>query len=35
MSCEAWVEPYGYIDAIYVAENYIESGLNVTIKTSP
>jgi hypothetical protein len=35
MSCHSWVEPYGYIDAIFVASNYVESGLNVVIKTSP
>lgn len=34
-SCASWVEPYGYIDAIYVASNYVEGGLNVTIKTTP
>jgi len=28
-------EPYGSIDAIYVASNYVEGGLNVTIKTTP
>jgi hypothetical protein len=34
-SCASWVEPYGYIDMIYVASNYVEGGLNVTIKTTP
>lgn len=34
-SCASWVEPYGYIDAIYVASNCVEAGLNVTIKTTP
>ncbi len=32
MSCQAWVEPYGYIDAIYVAEDYIETGLGVRVR---
>jgi hypothetical protein len=34
-SSAAWVEPHGHIDAIYVASNDVESGLGVTIKTTP
>jgi hypothetical protein len=34
-SCIASVSGHGWIDSIYMAANYVESGLNVTIKRTP